>query len=82
MKISNSCQSQKGGQFHLFNRRNSYGYNFTSFDMDFSIIVPQFYTLLMSKLYPQNSGGPHSEEDCFYKAVATVPPFCIELSAL
>ena len=51
MKISNSCQSQKGGQFHLFNRRNSYGYNFTSFDMDFSIIVPQFYTLLMSKLF-------------------------------
>ena len=32
--------------------------------------------------FPQNSGGPHSEEDCFYKAVATVPPFCIELSAL
>ena len=56
-----------------------------SFDTDF------FYycdTVLHSvdhwcqNCFPQNSGGPHSEEDCFYKAVATVPPFCIELSAL
>ena len=39
----------------------------------FLLLWHSFTLCWCQNCFPQNSGGPHSEKDCFYKALATVP---------